>query len=466
MPRLRRETPPSGHTVLVVDDDADLRLTIARLLESAGHTVLTAASGPEALTACRENDVHLILLDYFMPGMTGEDVVRELRAFDQRAQIVLQTGYASERPPRDMLRDLDIQGYHDKSEGPDKLLVWVDAALKTYRHVRALSASRDGLSYILKVTPELHRLQPLEDLLRGVLMQLQGIIGFTSACVATMVEIPVEGSAFVATPDDHQFRVRVGTGRFQHAEWLNLSQEERETVRVAAMSGSTRREPYTTLPLKVADRTVGVVLVDLTVQPEADLSLLELFATQAAVAIENARLFELATVDDLTGLVNKRAWLSRLEDALHLATRHELPTSVLLLDIDHFKRVNDTHGHLAGDQVLRQVAEVLRSHARTSDLAGRYGGEELVILLPHTDAAGAVIVAERLRTAIETLELDWNGTTVRVTASIGAATLTPPTPDGTARDTAAQLIERADTALYAAKHAGRNRVASAHEEPA
>src|SRR2546430_10751861 len=143
MARLQQEATASGHTVLVVDDHSAILDTLARLLSQEGHQVLTAASGQEAIQCCGAHEVHLMLLDYFMPDMTGEEVVRQVRRFDANLQIVLQTGYASEKPARQMLRELDIQGYHDKSEGPEKLLIWVDAALKTYRHVRALRASRD-----------------------------------------------------------------------------------------------------------------------------------------------------------------------------------------------------------------------------------------------------------------------------------------------------------------------------------
>ena len=181
MARIRNQSPPSGHTVLVVDDDSELRATIVQLLSSDGHEVIEATNGSDAVQICLDRQVHLMLLDYFMPGMTGEEVIRQVRVFNTDLQIVLQTGYASEKPPRQMMRDLDIQGFHDKSEGPDKMLVWIDAALKTFRHMRAIQASRSGLDYILKATPELHRLQPLDDLLKGVLLQIQGLVGFSSA---------------------------------------------------------------------------------------------------------------------------------------------------------------------------------------------------------------------------------------------------------------------------------------------
>jgi signal transduction histidine kinase len=115
-----------------VDDQEETLVSARLLLEKEGHRVLTAASGEEALALFRPGDVQLILMDYFMPGMSGEGVVQAIRQRDADVQIVLMTGYAGEKPPREMLHLLAIQGYHDKTEGPDRLLLWVDVALKAY----------------------------------------------------------------------------------------------------------------------------------------------------------------------------------------------------------------------------------------------------------------------------------------------------------------------------------------------
>lgn len=108
------------------------------LLEREGHEVLTACGGAEALGILKDTDVHLLLVDFFMPRMTGDELIREVRSFDPIIQIVLQTGYSGEKPPREMLAELDIQGYHDKGRGPGELLVWVDVALKAHHRLREL----------------------------------------------------------------------------------------------------------------------------------------------------------------------------------------------------------------------------------------------------------------------------------------------------------------------------------------
>jgi signal transduction histidine kinase len=130
MARKRATVQLSGYTILVVDDQEETLISVRLLLEREGHHVLTAASGEEALALFRRQPVHLVIVDYFMPRMSGEAVIQEIRKLDEEVQILLQTGYSGEKPPREMLRALAIQGYHDKAEGPEKLLLWVDVALK------------------------------------------------------------------------------------------------------------------------------------------------------------------------------------------------------------------------------------------------------------------------------------------------------------------------------------------------
>lgn len=143
MTRKRTAYRESGFTVLVVDDQEETLESVSALLGREGHRVLTADSGAKALDLFRRNEVHLLLVDYFMPRMTGEELVREIRRLDRHVQIVLQTGYSGEKPPRQMLRDLDIQGYHSKSDGPERLLLWVDVALKAHvQMTKVLDAER------------------------------------------------------------------------------------------------------------------------------------------------------------------------------------------------------------------------------------------------------------------------------------------------------------------------------------
>lgn len=166
-----------------------------------------------------------------------------------------------------------------------------------------------------------------------------------------------------------------------------------------------------------------------------------------------AQLRELATRDELSGLLNRRAFLERSTALLDHCRRHARPCAALMLDIDHFKRINDQHGHQVGDQAIRACAQAIGSALRDADLLGRLGGEEFAVLLPHSTMADAVMIAERIRTAIGGMNLPTpQGHRLSFTVSIGVAAMAPDTLD------IEHLLVNADAALYLAKAAGRNKV--------
>jgi diguanylate cyclase (GGDEF)-like protein len=211
------------------------------------------------------------------------------------------------------------------------------------------------------------------------------------------------------------------------------------------------------VPLRSSGAVVGVLaLYD---SPggfdEADLRTIYSFASQATVAIDNVQLHDEARrqslTDDLTGLSNSRDLTLTLGKEIERAARFERPMTVLMLDLDHFKDVNDAHGHARGDAVLVEVAQRLQQHVRDVDTLARYGGEEIVAVLPETDVEGAVQAAERLRaTVADPLFLAAGQPPVSLTVSVGVAVFPL---NGTTADA---LMRAADTALYDAKRAGRN----------
>ncbi|ANF27097.1 MULTISPECIES: sensor domain-containing diguanylate cyclase [Stutzerimonas] len=166
----------------------------------------------------------------------------------------------------------------------------------------------------------------------------------------------------------------------------------------------------------------------------------------------NQELQRLSSTDRLTGLFNRGHWEEMLRQDYARHRRYERNAALVMFDIDHFKKINDSYGHQAGDAVIQQTAELVRQSTRDADIAGRYGGEEFVVLLPDTDSEGAVTFAERLRQSIEAHEVVHEGRSIRFTVSLGIADLSEPT------NGYAQLIERADIALYSSKASGRNQV--------
>jgi diguanylate cyclase (GGDEF)-like protein len=185
-----------------------------------------------------------------------------------------------------------------------------------------------------------------------------------------------------------------------------------------------------------------------------ELTLLEAIAGQAAAAVENARLYGLANIDGLTGLYVRRYFDARVAEEIERARRFASSFALVLLDLDDFKQMNDTHGHPFGDRVLREIAAIAASQLRGVDLAARYGGEELAFLLPRTSLADAQAVAERIREAVAAHRLGDGENAPVITASLGVAAWAE-----SGVDDAQSLVSRADAALYRAKAAGKNRVA-------
>lgn len=178
--------------------------------------------------------------------------------------------------------------------------------------------------------------------------------------------------------------------------------------------------------------------------------------SQISIAISDydpkQKLERLETSDPLTGLYNRHAILGRLREQVNLANRYKEDFSLILLDIDHFRKVNDRCGHLTGDEVLERIAALIRGNIRDTDIAGRYGGEEFIIILPRTDLSSSWVAAERLRSIIESTKMKDSG------ANVLAVTISQGLVSWERTDDAASLILRADEALRKAKEKGRNRV--------
>ena len=221
------------------------------------------------------------------------------------------------------------------------------------------------------------------------------------------------------------------------------------------------------VPLRSKDRTLGVIELinsrsrgeDGSAFSEKDVRTLASIADYAAIALENARNFqrlqELTIVDDHTGLFNSRHLQRQLESELVRARRFGHPVSVVFMDLDHFKSVNDTHGHQRGSALLREAGQLLVQQLRTVDIPVRYGGDEFVVLLPETDRVQATVCAWRLREAIANhVFLVSEGVAVRITASFGVAAFPEDASSGD------DLVRKADLAMYRAKEAGRDRVSA------
>ncbi len=258
-----------------------------------------------------------------------------------------------------------------------------------------------------------------------------------------------------------QLHARIAARLKQADKALLLTPED-----AATLTGSTAkpgRHHYLAVPLHSGSGAFRLLLVGRPnkVLDAQQMEVASAMAKQVSVALDNAQLIKdlenLATTDGLTRLYNRRHFMERAEGEFERSQRYRRDLSVFLIDADHFKAINDTHGHDAGDRALRMLAAACRQGLRHLDVLGRYGGEELVVLLPETSAAVAYETAERLRRNVEELRIPALEGEIRLSVSIGVATAGPGT------ESVAALINEADRALYEAKRGGRNRVAAAGE---
>jgi diguanylate cyclase (GGDEF)-like protein len=200
----------------------------------------------------------------------------------------------------------------------------------------------------------------------------------------------------------------------------------------------------------------AALLTALTITPLVAWPLMRLVIELEA---KRAQLDVLATRDELTGVYNRRHFLVLTEREWARCRRYEMGAAMLMIDVDRFKDVNEQHGHLAGDLMLREIARAATETLRQPDLCGRFGGEEFIVFLPHADPLGAIDAAERIRDCVARLVLEWRGAAVRTTVSVGVAAL------DAAHESLGVLIQDADQALHAAKEAGRNCVRTLPPQP-
>ncbi len=443
-----------SHRIAVVDDDPVVLAVQAEALEREGHDVRTAGSVSEAVDVVRQFQPDLLLLDFSLEDGTAADVLRSIREFNQTTQVLLVTG-GTGHPPRQLLSELDIQGYHDKSDGTERLMVQIDASLKHFRALKKIQTQQEHLRHILTVTPEITRLRTIPELLGVALENVGSLLFGGGGLIATE-----NNGLFVFDEPSEGISIHAATGRFKGTRSIStLSGDVLQVVRESLLENEPAMHGgFVTIPLRSRFGDRGCMLIqDATLAPESVYPC-QLYANQVVQALENSILYERATIDPLTRIYNRGFGEQRLQEVLRLANRSAQTTSVLMIDVDHFKRLNDTHGHAAGDVALRRIAGEIRETCRTTDVLMRYGGEEFVMVLPATGSDGARFVAERILERLRRLELQFEGKILRVTASIGIAVTHPSETD------AAPVLRRADLTLYAAKAAGRDRVRGAESE--
>lgn len=354
------------------------------------------------------------------------------------------------------------------------LIILVNALLKTYFE---LGLAHRELKALYEITLQAALTLKTGDLLHKILHQALKVVKYHTAIIYLWREELGQLVPQVVLSNNPGYKTWLENQTVEAGEGL-IGQvvRTRQTVLVYDSKADKllRRQPgiyqimrsLLVLPMVADDKLVGVMVLGKR-EPfgfkENQKQLLTIMAGQAALATERALLYEkienMAITDGLTSIYNHRYFFTRLEEEFQRSQRYHLPFTLLLLDVDHFKKFNDTYGHQAGDRVLQRVARALQRETRRSDVVARYGGEEFAILLPNTELANAVRLANRIRLSIkgEAVDIGHGRPLVNVTVSIGVAQAPLHGHDP------GELIEAADRALYHAKGSGRNRVSTAEE---
>ena len=274
--------------------------------------------------------------------------------------------------------------------------------------------------------------------------------------------VPLIGEMLDRFISDHLIYVFLKQGNEFKLVWPKACKDERiyETLKQLTPETNyilTSDDKIGAFPLTSDGEITGCIVARSTLDKlsKRDISYLEQLTRQSAITINRAntysKVLQYATLDALTNLNNRRQFEVRLKQEIAITKRQKNPLCAMMIDIDFFKKVNDTYGHASGDAVLRTVASIIKEHLRESDIPSRYGGEEFAVLLPYTHIEEAKIVGERLRKAVETTPIPIDKKNINVTISMGLAEFSP-------QETGEDLFKRADSALYEAKESGRNRV--------
>jgi two-component system cell cycle response regulator len=448
--------------VLVVDDvDTNVKLLEARLAAEY-FEVRTARSGPEALQICTREGADVVLLDVMMPGMDGFEVCRRLKS-EPRTQHIPVIIVTALDQPGDRVRGLEAGADDFLTKPVDDLALTTRvknlARLKLLTDEMLMRASTEeqmGFTAAMNATLE-------EAGQGGRIILVEDRQGAAERMVKALdgeqyVELEADPARALLRVPDGDFDLMIVSLNLENADGLRLCSQVRSLDRTRHLPIMIIVEPGEEARLL---RGLDMGVNDYIVRPVDPNELLARVRTQIKrkrytdhLRTRLEETVEMAILDPLTALHNRRYMTSHLRTLFEESAQRGKPLSVLVLDIDHFKVINDNHGHDAGDAVLREFGTRLRRNIRGIDLACRLGGEEFVVVMPDTDLAKAYLVGERLRQCIATAPF-FVGERIgglEVTASVGVAALE------FADDTPELILKRADQALYCAKRDGRNRV--------
>jgi len=461
--------------ILIVGDKKGLLDPIVRIFKKERYPITIAHSLKDALNWIEEFGPHAIIHVVDSPRLECLLLCERLRKDSAKRDIPIIMVSKKGTSKGDIISCLK-KGATDTLLRPferKELLSKVANLIKIGFLYEELKQSRRDLTALLNVTRSLTSTLDSKEILYLIVKKISEVID-VARCSIVRIDPDSRYGIVVASHEDPAVRdIKIDLGRYPE---VKKALQTKETVlirdirkdplmaKVRRYLEKVRFDSIMVIPVIYREEVIGTLLLRTSRAGEGfkeeDVRFCRVVANVAAGALYNAYLYEmieeektmlqrLAITDDLTGVYNHRYFAHRLQDEFDRVARYNHPLSLIMLDIDFFKVINDTYGHRKGDMILKEFAGVLKRNIRKSDILARYGGEEFVILLPQTDQSGAVIEGERIRRIIR--EHDYRIKDVKITISLGIATYPSKgikTPD--------DLIGSADKALYLAKGKGRD----------
>jgi diguanylate cyclase (GGDEF)-like protein len=456
-----------GH-ILVVDDDRFFRQLCADILSGDGFRTLAVEDGHQAIEALKTNvdePFQLVLTDLVMPGIDGLEVVKQVKTHAPSTDVIVITSQATVDTAVAALKG-GASDYITKPFNHDDFLFTVNRVVEQRRVFEENKELRQLLrlfevSRTMSMTLDIDKLH--EFALQSLVKELRGVIGLSLFFQRDLRSVEMKAACGLEDEPARRLAGRIGEQYFTELAHLAQSRDGAKVKPVRGVGEPVPSQVRTVLqiPIRSQHFPTGVCVVfsehSKSAYGRTELQNATFIGEQASIAFDNAAKYldarEQAYIDDLTKLYNARYLDLVLDREIRRADRYKSTVSVLFLDLDLFKRVNDVHGHLMGSRVLVEVADVLRRCVREIDTIIRYGGDEYTVVLSDTDRKGAYVVAERIRKGIEAHRfLKDAGLDVPLTACIGVASypMDARTKQG--------LLDMADKAMYRAKAADRNRV--------
>lgn len=456
--------------VLVADDEESLRGIVQEILKDNGYLVDCAADGKQAMEMIRKNNYQVLISDIRMPEVSGIELLEQVKKFNPNIQVIMMTSHASVETAIKAIR-LGAYDYLTKPfEDLDIITTVINRTveklkleLRIKELLEELSVRNEEIQNLYQCTTELATTLRLEEILKLAMQSISKLC--KCANVVFWGYMPEEnvivGKYGTNIPEDKLKDMRFELkGTKSIANYFTIIDSDKELKK--RMNLVEDPANLNLFPLMVGGKFTGVFSVhsnepNISVK-KSDRDLIRQFIGNVSVQSENAYLHQMiksmAIRDGLTNLYNHRHFQNTLAAEIDRAKRYGKELSVVLFDIDHFKNYNDKLGHPQGDYLLKEVATIINKNKRNVDMSARYGGEEFVLILVETNKAGAALVAERLRKAIE--EYPFQSREIqplgKISVSIGYASFP------TDAETRENLVKCADENLYKAKEGGRNRI--------